>query len=106
MLIQTALAAPHSTARSYTLNRCLNVHTVYVVLVASCKDGDLRLRGGESDASGRLEFCDNNQWATIQVDGWSSIDTKVACELMNFSSKGIEQYMTLCQLSFKLIFRC
>ncbi|CAI8023554.1 hypothetical protein GBAR_LOCUS13751, partial [Geodia barretti] len=33
-------------------------------------------------------MCYNKQWTTIHADGWSFIETKVACGQMNFSAEG------------------
>ena len=68
--------------------------------LASCNNGDLRLRGGKSNATGRLEMCYEKQWTTIHVDGWSSIDTKIACEQMEFSAEGVAQDVVIANMPF------
>ena len=63
-------------------------HFLAVNIHFSCSDGDIRLRGGTS-SSGRVEVCYNNVWGTVCDDGWSSVDARVACRQLGFSSNGI-----------------
>ena len=54
----------------------------------SCKDEDLRLRGGSSPLEGRVEICFNDEWGTVCDDGWGTQDANVACGQLGFSQFG------------------
>ena len=55
---------------------------------AECKDGDLRLVAGVSELSGVLQVCLSQRWGTVNGDGWTAIDTLVACRQMGFNTDG------------------
>ena len=58
------------------------------VYVAVCIDGELRLRGSGSEYEGLLEVCFNQRWGTVNGDGWSASDTRVACRQLGFDADG------------------
>ena len=60
-----------------------------IYLTASCKDGDLKLVGANSENEGRLEVCFDQRWGTINGDGWTHTDTQVACRQLGYSTSGI-----------------
>ena len=69
------------------------VVVVVVVVVAAnflrtCTEGDIRLQGGPSATSGRVELCVNGNWGTICDDGWDNNDANVACRQLGFSPTG------------------
>ena len=52
---------------------------------ASCSNGDLRLRGGSTSNTGRLEICINGAWGSVCDSGGDSFTTAeavVACRQM------------------------
>ncbi|XP_072041245.1 scavenger receptor cysteine-rich domain superfamily protein-like [Amphiura filiformis] len=53
-------------------------------------DGDIRLVGGTSDthSDGRLEIFHNGQWGSVCNDGWSDVDTLIACRHLGYNSVG------------------
>ncbi|XP_072042250.1 hyalin-like isoform X2 [Amphiura filiformis] len=55
-------------------------------------DGDIRLVGGTSDthSDGRLEIFHNGQWGSVCSDGWSDVDTLIACRHLGYNSVGLE----------------
>ena len=57
--------------------------------IASCEDGDLKLVGGISEDEGRLEVCFDQRWGTINGDGWTHTDTRVACRQLGLPTSGI-----------------
>ena len=57
----------------------------YAVL---CNNGDLRLRGGNTELEGRVELCGNETWGTICDGFWSVNDANVACRQLGFSPLG------------------
>jgi hypothetical protein len=42
------------------------------------------LFGGETESEGLLEVCFSQRWGTINEDGWTSRDTKVACGQLGY----------------------
>ena len=62
----------------------------------SCDNGELGFFGG-SESEGLLIVCMDQKWGTINGDGWSFIDTKVACRDLGFKGSGC----TLSDLSYQ-----
>ena len=56
--------------------------------IAECGDGDLRLVGGGSENSGQLQVCFSQRWGTVNGDGWTAVDTQVACRQLGFNTAG------------------
>ena len=52
----------------------------------ACADGDIRLRGGPNNSSGRVEVCKNKEWGTVNAYLWSSADARVVCRQLGFST--------------------
>ena len=50
-----------------------------------CLQGDLRLRGGPNNNTGRLEVCNANEWGTVCDDFFYLVDARVACRQLGFS---------------------
>ena len=44
--------------------------------------------GDDSEREGRLEVCFNQRWGTVNGDGWSSVDTQVACRQLGYETSG------------------
>ena len=66
---------------TYTCYAC--THN-YVVL-ASCRDGEVRLTEGENELEGRLEMCFNQRWGTVSDDGgWSEASAQVVCSDLGY----------------------
>ncbi|KXZ55105.1 hypothetical protein GPECTOR_3g259 [Gonium pectorale] len=47
--------------------------------------GALRLRGGASPSSGRLEVCHDGSWGTVCAPGFGAPDAQVACRQLGYS---------------------
>ncbi len=57
--------------------------------VVICNNGDLRLRGGNTELEGRVELCWNETWGTICDGFWSANDANVACRQLGYSPAGL-----------------
>jgi hypothetical protein len=55
---------------------------------SECDDGDLRLVGGDSENDGLLQVCFSGRWGTVNVDGWTDVDTQVTCRQLGFNNDG------------------
>ncbi len=53
-----------------------------------CSQGDIRLRGGANNRTGRLEVCNANEWGTVCDTFFDSADAQVACKQLGFSDAG------------------
>ena len=62
-----------------------NVIYKIIILGIVCVQGDIRLAGGPSNSSGRLEICNANEWGTVCDDFFFLVDAQVACRQLGFS---------------------
>ena len=60
----------------------------------TCNDGAIRLVGGASNYSGRVERCQDNQWKAICADQWGENEATVVCRQLGFRTDS-EIYNTL-----------
>jgi len=51
---------------------------------ANCKDGTLRLFGGQSNAEGTVEICVGGVWGSVCDDSWDGNDAAVVCQQLGF----------------------
>ena len=65
---------------------------LWILHTAECADGDLKLLGGSSNKEGALQVCYYQRWGTISGDGWTAVDTLVACRQLGFNSTGKKWY--------------
>ena len=57
-------------------------------MYSDCSDGELRLTGERTAASGRLEICYNKAWGTVCNNAWGVTDSRVACRQLGFQPYG------------------
>ena len=50
-----------------------------------CDYGHMRLVGGETEAEGRLELCNDGRWGTVCDNRWTDRHTAVVCRQLGFS---------------------
>ena len=68
----------------------------------TCRDGDLRLVGGDAEINGILQMCDSSRWTAVGGERWGRRDTRVACQQLNFSLSGLWHHNLCClELIFK-----
>ena len=59
--------------------------------VEECETGDIRLVGGVTNSTGRLEVCANGIWGRVcnRLEYWGPDNAKVVCRQLGFSDEGI-----------------
>ena len=53
-----------------------------------CKEGSVRLVGGDFNNEGTVEVCYNNLWGLISDIGWTDGDARVVCNNLGYNGKG------------------
>ena len=64
--------------------------TVCVPSVPECETGEVRLVGGVTNSSGRLEVCGNGVWGTVcnVLNDWGPENAGVVCHQLGFPVTG------------------
>ena len=58
-------------------------------IIAQCRNGETRLRNGNTEMEGLVEICFKHQWGTIHLDGWGMDEANVVCGQLGFSNEGV-----------------
>uniref|UniRef100_A0A1X7ULL6 Deleted in malignant brain tumors 1 protein n=1 Tax=Amphimedon queenslandica TaxID=400682 RepID=A0A1X7ULL6_AMPQE len=69
-------------------NKQCTHHNDAGVKCSYCKDGSLRLLGGNTPLTGRVEVCMGGSWGTICDEYWDTNDARVACRQLGYSTEG------------------
>ena len=59
-----------------------------------CKDGEVRLVGGNGNYEGTVEICFNNLWGLVSESGWSTTDAEVTCRQLGYGPSGGQCILT------------
>ena len=64
---------------------------LFITLVKECDTGEIRLVGGVTNSTGRLELCVNGIWGRVcnRFDYWGPDNAKVVCRQLGFSEIGM-----------------
>ena len=67
-------------------NHASNLSWHVPAVLPSCKEGEIRLRGGLRE--GTVEFCSSGLWGTVCDSSWDSRDASVVCRQLGFPALG------------------
>ena len=78
----------------------LKSKTLQVDSPQECEHGAVRLVGGVTDSTGRLEFCARGMWGRVcnYHDYWGPDNTRVVCRQLGFSDNGKFQFFCMLNL--------
>ena len=52
--------------------------------VSMCRDGDVRLVGGDTEREGIVEMCYNKVWGKVCADGWNRMAANIVCTQLGY----------------------
>ncbi|XP_033754727.1 galectin-3-binding protein-like [Pecten maximus] len=80
----------------YRMESCYNLGLFVLVMLLSCvptADGQsVRLSGGYSKSSGRVEVLYSGQWGTVCDESWDNDDAVVVCRMLGYSRGSAYSY--------------
>ena len=88
LMWRTVLVSVHAVY--YT---CPATHQ-YILTVEECETGEVRLVGGVTNSTGRLEVCGNGVWGRVcnRFQYWGPDNARVVCRQLGFSEEGMLCY--------------
>ena len=90
----------------------MHTHSNHIILPGLepfCEEGSVRLTGGASNITGRLEVCEYGRWGSVCSHAFDDEDALVACKQLGFYAVDAftERYARLLQHSiFSFIRTC
>ena len=62
----------------------------FISTAVECEEGEVRLVGGVSNSSGRLEVCANRVWGRVcnALRYWGPDNARVVCRQLGFAEEG------------------
>ena len=70
-----------------------------------CETGAVRLVGGATNSTGRLEVCGNRIWGRVcnRLQYWGPDNARVVCRQLGFFDEGTVQFLFAFTLNLKLL---
>ena len=79
---------------------------LYTHIVEECESGEIRLVGGVTNSTGRLEVCGNEIWGRVcnRFQYWGTENARVVCHQLGFSDFGKKNIHTALHDLLSIIF--
>ena len=58
---------------------------MFLIFLAGCGSGDVRVVNGFIPNDGRVEVCQNDSWIPVCDGGWGNNDARVVCRQLGFA---------------------
>lgn len=98
LMMQGYSAASHVRQHAPVISRLIT--GIWLLSRAAlCQNGALRIQGGATPLTGRLEVCYNEDWGSVCENNWDDMDASVACGQLGFAPVGKAVSMCLSTIS-------
>ncbi len=61
-----------------------------MIILLDCKNGEIRLKGGEYSNEGTVVICRNSLWGQIADMSWTDANAAVVCRSLGYHNGGIQ----------------